>query len=195
MRRGIALRTNTDVSSSIQIRAIEDVNLVEEDIVAIYRTGFALPPYNEPPKMADMFGERLLGSHTSRAGFECIGAFRKEELIGFPCGYHSSPGQYWHDLVRHAFAPEVAAEWMDDAFEFVELTLLPVLQGGGVDSRLHDELIRHRNERIAIATTVRNNNPAYDFYLRRGCQSLRDDFTFPGIAEPQVITGCRLVPV
>ena len=120
------------MSSSIQIRAIEDVNLVDENIVAIYRTVFASMPYNKPPKMADMF---------------------------------------------------------------VELAVLPGFQGSGVDSRLHDELIRRRNERTAIATTVRDNTPAYDFCLRRGWQSLRDDFTFPGIAEPQVIIGSRILPV
>ena len=180
------------MAREIEISTIRDIESVHRQIVDIYRTVFALPPYCEPPEMADAFGDRLLDEHAGRDGFRCLLAFHDGQPIGFAYGYHSAPGQFWHDIVRQALEPEVAAEWMDDAFEFVELAVLPDFQGSGTGSRLHDELLANLSERIAIATTVRDNNPALKFYLRRGWESLRDDFYFPGVQIPQVIIGRTL---
>ncbi len=182
------------MTSEIKIRAIPDIAQVHTHIVDIYRTVFALPPYSEPPEMADAFRQRLLDEHARRDGFRFLVALHDSRMIGFAYGYHSAPGQFWHDNVREALDQNVAADWMEDAFEFVELAVLPNYQGSGTGSRLQEELLHDLPERTAIATTVRDDNPALGFYLRRGWKPLRDDFYFPGVEIPQVIIGRRLHP-
>ena len=75
--------------------------------------------------------------HTTNRGFTCRVALRTDgTLVGFGYGYTTTAGQWWHDLVRKALSPSVAADWMADAFELSEIHVLPTYQGQGVGHRI-----------------------------------------------------------
>jgi hypothetical protein len=75
------------MTADVRLHKSDDIQDVANEIVSIYRAVFARPPYNESLGMADAFA----------------------------CGYRSGEGQFWHDAVRAALAPDVAQAWMDNS--------------------------------------------------------------------------------
>ncbi len=176
----------------VEIRPVNDVPSVLDEVLGVYARAFAAPPYARAEDAVNQFAEILIERHIHRDDFRMVGAFSADQLVGLAYGYHGGPGQYWHDLVRLALGERLAGEWLDDAFELAEFAVLPAYQARGIGSRLHNALLSGIPYRTAIATTIRDNNPALDFYLRRGWVILRDDFRFPGAVHEQAIIGRAL---
>ena len=83
--------------------------------------------------------------HTERPGFRSVGGFAQtpqgEQLVGFGYGYLVAPGQWWHDQVHAALAPELAEQWLRGAFELSELHVRPAYQGLGAGRVLLHTLV------------------------------------------------------
>ncbi|MDP9365243.1 MAG: GNAT family N-acetyltransferase [Chloroflexota bacterium] len=165
-----------------------EVTAVQDQIAAIYRDAFSSPPDGEKPAAVASFVERL-PRHAARAGFRCAVARDGDWPLGFAYGYVGAPGQWWHDLVRAALSPTMAERWLDGAFEFTELAVVPSAQGGGIGGGLHDLLLSRTPSATALTTTPREGNPAVRFDRRRGWETLVDDFRFPGGTAPWLILG------
>lgn len=131
--------------------------------------------------------------HTSHRGFACRAAVRPDgTLVGFGYGYTTTAGQWWHDLVRKALSPAVAADWLADAFELSEMHVLPNYQGRGVGRRLLTSLAEGIPHRSMLLSTPDGDTRAFRLYRAMGFQDLARNYLFPGDARPFAVLGARL---
>jgi GNAT superfamily N-acetyltransferase len=163
------------------------------DITSVYAAVFSGPPYRESPENVRGFRARLQ-SDTALDGFRFVVAQVGATPVGFAYGYASKPGQWWHEMVRRALGPDQAAVWLVDAFEFVELALLPANRGQGLGARLYDALFQGLPHQTALASTADLETDAMRLYRRRGWVVLRGGFVFPRSTLPYVILGLDLRP-
>jgi GNAT superfamily N-acetyltransferase len=181
------------VQTDSTIRHVDDVSQFRDQILTVYSAVFSQPPYNETAEqITDYAG--LFDKVSTRAGFRCVVALAGHRLTGFAYGYRGEPGHSWYDMVGEHLGPEQSERWLSDAFEFVEFAVDPVAQGAGIGSRLHDALLAGLSYRTAVASTPAQDNPALDFYLKRGWKILRADFVFRSSDQPSAIIGLDLQP-
>ena len=59
-----------------------------------------------------------MGSHVTRRDFHAVASLDEHgRVLGFGYGYHSEPGQWWHDQVRGAMRREARGFWLANCFE------------------------------------------------------------------------------
>jgi ribosomal protein S18 acetylase RimI-like enzyme len=131
--------------------------------------------------------------HTANHGFACRAAVREDGvLVGFGYGYTTSPGQWWHDLVRRAMRPALTPEWLPDAFELSEMHVLPRQQGVGIGRRLLTSLADGIPHRSMLLSTPDADTRAFRLYRSLGFVDLARDYLFPGDARPFAVLGAHL---
>jgi ribosomal protein S18 acetylase RimI-like enzyme len=130
--------------------------------------------------------------HVSLAGFACRAAIIDDTLVGFGYGYTTSPGQWWHDLVRRALDRDAADEWLVDAFELSELHVLPEYQGIGIGRRLLTSLAVGIPHSAMLLSTPDSDTRAFRLYRDTGFVDLARNYLFPGDARPFAVLGARL---
>ncbi len=131
--------------------------------------------------------------HTAHAGFACRAALLEDDsLVGFGYGYTTSPGQWWHDLVRKALDRAQARQWLDNAFELSELHVLPSYQGYGTGRSLLIELAANLPHEAILLSTPDADTRAFRLYRDLGFVDLRRHYLFPGDARPFAVLGARL---
>ncbi|NLG72058.1 MAG: GNAT family N-acetyltransferase [Chloroflexi bacterium] len=165
----------------------------QQDVLDAYRQAFALPPYERIEADVISFTDTLR-RHSARDGFRFVAAVERPagNLIGFAYGYTSRPGQWWHDRVTAAMEPEIARQWLSDAFEFVELAVCPEHHGRGYGGRLHDALLEGLAHRTAVLSTMQAETSGLILYRHRGWVTLLENFLFPGLQHPYIIMGKAL---
>lgn len=157
------------------------------EAMAIYVVAMNYPSYAGAQRSVAAQG------HTVYDGFACRVAVRPDgRLVGFAYGYTSSPGQWWHDLVRRALTPQTAAEWLVDAFELSEMHVLPQYQGAGIGRRLLTSLAASIQHRAMLLSTPDADTRAFRLYRSLGFLDLARGHLFPGDARPFAILGARL---
>lgn len=170
--------------------APEEMQGFRKEILAIYQAAFSLPPYLETEASVQWFGDSF-SRHLHRPGFRgCVA--REEEsgrVVGFAYGYHSRPGQWWYTFVAKELQPEAIQRWLGDAFEFVELAVLPAYQGQGLGGRLHDQLLHDAPHRTAVLSTAQAETSALHLYRKRGWQILLSNVIFPANPMAYYILG------
>jgi ribosomal protein S18 acetylase RimI-like enzyme len=131
--------------------------------------------------------------HTQHVGFACRAALAEDgTLVGFGYGYRTSPGQWWHDLVRRALTREGAQMWLDDAFELSELHVLPDLHGAGIGRSLLLQLSGDVAESAMLLSTPDRDTRAFRLYRDTGFVDLARNYLFPGDSRPFAVLGARL---
>jgi ribosomal protein S18 acetylase RimI-like enzyme len=162
-----------------------------ETVIGIYAAAM------RPP--ADQLAGRgaIMRNHATYPGFTCRFAQAPDgEVVGFCYGFHGSPGQWWHDVVRGALAKrsgeQVASAWFGDAFEIAEIHVHPDHQGRGVGRRAMRSLCEGRRERTAVLSTHDQPTAARHLYADLGFTDLIAGFEFPGGYERYAIVGARL---
>jgi len=163
-----------------------------DQLTALYRDVFSVAPYFEPPEAVAGFADRLR-QHAHRRDFRAVLALDGERLVGAAYGYRGEPGQWWHDVVRQVLAPEVAARWLRDSFEVVQIAVRPDAQGQGTGGRLHDALIGVVPNRTAVLTTSQLESPATYLYRSRGWTKLHHRLVFPGGSVQFSVYGLDLM--
>ncbi len=178
---------------TIQPYSAAETLAARDAICAVYAAAFAAPPYERGPASAAAFGDTLT-RHVGRQAFSCrvVRAGWRGEIVGFAYGYRSAPGQWWHDLVARALGPDGSRQWLADAFELVELALLPAYQDQGIGGRLHDTLLAEVTQPVAVLSTRQEETAALALYRNRGWIDLRRDFHFSGGSAPWLIMGLDL---
>lgn len=132
-------------------------------------------------------------AHTRLPGYRATAAFSERgELTGFGYGYTSRPGQWWHDQVRAAAGPHLAALWLADAFELCEFHVAPPYQGQGIGRRLLLALAGVVAERRVLLSTPEGPTRAWRLYLGVGFEPLVRDYRFPGDGRLFAILGAGL---
>jgi ribosomal protein S18 acetylase RimI-like enzyme len=145
------------------------------DLVEVYRAAFTAAPYGEDESAVARFRDEQLPRHAERTGFRCVIARENEGVVGFAYGYTGRRGQWWTDYVAGRVPHELADEWLDGHFEFVELAVHPDHQRRGIGGALHDALLKDLPHDRALLSTWRVDTPARRLYLNRGWQVLAEE--------------------
>jgi ribosomal protein S18 acetylase RimI-like enzyme len=131
--------------------------------------------------------------HTRNAGFACRAAVTNDgQFVGFGYGYTTTPGQWWHDLVRRAMTADMAAEWLTDAFELSELHVLPEYQGFGIGRALLEHIAAELPHEVMLLSTPDADTRAFRMYRSTGFVDLARHYLFPGDARPFAVLGAQL---
>ena len=84
---------------------------------------------------------------------------------------------------------ELAEEWLDRHFEFVELAVDPIHQRRGIGGALHDALLQSLPHDRALLSTWQEERPARSLYLSRGwrivVQKLDESSSLLGLELPR----------
>ncbi|MEV7010987.1 GNAT family N-acetyltransferase [Streptosporangium sp. NPDC051022] len=173
-------------------RVSPDEFTAELDAVLDVYTAAMLPP-------ADQITGRkaIMRNHAAHTGFTCLFAERADgRPVGVAYGFHGEPGQWWHDIVRHALAErngEASARgWLGDALELAEIHVHPDYQGKGVGRAMVTGLCEDRRERTAVLSTRDQATAARHLYRSVGFVDLLTRFVFPGGYEHYAIVGATL---
>ncbi len=173
-----------------KISSIQAHGPLFEGAIAMYGEAFAQEPYSDPNRGAEI-RQRIREAHSRRPGFRFLVACAgPERVVGMAYGYHGTTGQWWHDTVAGALDPLVAAEWLGDSYELVEIAVHPAVQGQGIGAALIDELLAPRNETTCVLST-RTDSEAHRLYRRLGFEELKEmAFTVGGY--PFYVMGKKL---
>lgn len=171
----------------------EGAHSLRKEIVSVYGAAFSQPPYFEKDYQIRDF-EATLERHLKRPGFKAwiarVGP--QGSMVGFSYGYASRPGSWWYEHVARGMHQEVMAEWLIDAFELVELAVMPDWQGQGIGSRLLDTLLEGLTYHTAVLSTWPGTK-AEKLYLRRGWTPLLEGFSFITGGPKYSILGKKLL--
>jgi ribosomal protein S18 acetylase RimI-like enzyme len=130
--------------------------------------------------------------HAANPGFACrVAEDSAGKLLGFGYGYTTSPGQWWHDLVRRALASEDEG-WLTNAFELSEMHVLPAAQGVGIGRRVLETLAADIAHDAMLLSTPDAETRAFRLYRRLGFTDLARNYLFPGDSRPFAVLGSRL---
>lgn len=122
---------------------------------------------------------RFITRYARSSGFRGYVALLNNEVVGMGFGRQSLPGQWWHDKVAAHVGPNHPA--LQDAWELVDLAVLPGYQGHGIGTLLHNALQESQPcQRVLLSTEV-SNTGARRLYKRLGWSYLHPGFVFnPG---------------
>jgi GNAT superfamily N-acetyltransferase len=135
----------------------------------------------------------IVSAHLDRPGLRCVAATTEDgRLVGVAYGYLGEPGQWWHDQVSAALAPDVAATWLTGAFEVCELHVRPAEQGKGLGRALLERLLVGPPSHAAVLTTPDKETRARVFYRDAGWVDLLRGLMFPGDPRAFAVLGKRL---
>ena len=178
---------------AIKIQCLSPIEAISHHgpLAAIYRAVFSGPPYHESEEAIAAFPTHFT-RHAQNKDFRCVVARNGETIVGVAYGYASRPGQWWHDAITAELDDGTEKRWFRDAFEFVELAVLPDHQARGIGGRLHDELLAVVGQKTAVLSTLYAETAAFHLYRKRGWQTLHAPFCFPGGDNPYRIMGRRV---
>jgi GNAT superfamily N-acetyltransferase len=186
--------------TTAQIEVLDPAQLAaaSEALAAVYGAAFSQPPYNEPEEAAAFFAQilRRNAAHPP-AGFRCCvaSAAASGGFVGFGYGFTYGPGTSRYDVLAKALAPEppkIAARWLDDAFDLIELAVHPSAQGQGIGAALHDALLEGQPHRTAVLTAYDGETVAMRLYRSRGWAPISGRMFFPGGTQPHLVLGLDL---
>lgn len=157
------------------------------DAMRIYATAMGYPKHAADQRAV------TARRHADNHGFASRAAVLPDgTLVGFGYGYTTTPGQWWHDLVKRALGKELARQWLVDAFELSELHVLPEYQGLGTGRDLLVELAAGIPHSAMVLSTPDSDTRAFRLYRSAGFVDLRRHYLFPGDARPFAVLGARL---
>jgi len=164
----------------------------KSQIAWVYGEAFGPPPYNRTSLHVQAFADTL-ETHVWRYDYRCIVARNEHgEMVGFTYGYTAGRGQWWYDVVVRGMDRGMAQRWMRDAYEFVELAVIPAAQGLGIGRLLHNAALTGLPHETAVLSTIQEHTLAQDMYRRYGWVDLMANYIFPGVPEPYLIMGIDL---
>ncbi|WP_212825868.1 GNAT family N-acetyltransferase [Catellatospora sp. TT07R-123] len=137
-----------------------------------------------------------ISAHLRRPQFRAIAALSLQgHLLGFAYGYHSAPGQWWHDVVSSVLTDAQRTHWMTDCFEVVELHVRPSAQGHGLGEAQLRALLSMTRARTTLLSTPEADeraSRAWRLYRRTGFSDVCRHLLFPGDPRPFAILGNTL---
>ena len=152
-----------------------------DDVIAVYKAAF-LDVHEPDPVRAARDRAAHARRHFDRRDLRAVVALTPDDtIVGIAYGLPGRPGQWWHDVVTQALPEPVAAYWLSDCLEVVELHVLPEYQGRGIGRGLLRELLRDVPHRTAALSALEPpGSPARRLYASEGFVPLLSNFLFPG---------------
>jgi ribosomal protein S18 acetylase RimI-like enzyme len=179
----------------VRILPVEQLEEASDALASVYLAAFAEPPYFETEQGAASVAQAFLRHRANPAvGFRCCVAREPAggEFAGFIYGFAHAPGTRRYDLLQAQMPPELAADWLADAYDVVELAVAPDFRRQGIGGRLLDALLAGQPHRTAVLTTYDGETAAMRLYRARGWTAVMHGFRFPGGADEDVVLGLRL---
>ncbi len=137
-----------------------------------------------------------ISTHLRRKDFRAVASLADDgSLLGFGYGYHSEPGQWWHDQVHDALVEDERQRWLSSCFEVVELHVRPAAQGRGVGEGQLRTLLAQTKDRTALLSTPEADelaSRAWRLYRRMGFVDVARQLIFPGDPRPFGVLGKEL---
>jgi GNAT superfamily N-acetyltransferase len=163
-----------------------------DDVIEVYGDAMGY----RPEVLATRRG--YITTHLRRAGFRAVATLATDgSLVGFGYGYHSEPGQWWHDQVSAALEPSARKTWLVDCFEVVELHVRPAAHGHGLGTRQLSALLRMAEGATTLLSTPEgeeSTSRAWRLYRRFQFVDVLRDLTFPGDSRAFAVLG-RTLPL
>ncbi|WP_328406471.1 GNAT family N-acetyltransferase (plasmid) [Streptomyces sp. NBC_00390] len=162
-----------DTSDDVRITTVINSEGAEHalgEILPIYETVFAEPPYNEGPRDVADFLERFQRERVAR-GFRLVCAEQDGHPAGFAYGYPlQSVTTWWDGLLDAELEDPVTREDGHRTFVIMELAVLPDFRRRGLARHLHDGLVDNQEaERVTLAVRP-EAQPALALYGSLGYQ-------------------------
>lgn len=181
------------MKAHIQVVSPTEVESLQAELVEVYRRAFRERPYAKTPAEVEEFA-RNLPIHAGAAGFRLVVAVSPEKgrAVGFSYGRTAVKGQPWYEVVESVLRPAGLAGWLIDAYQMVEMAVMPAAQGQGIGGRLHDRLLEDLPHRRAVLTTMAAETAAYRLYASKGWRMLLEEFAVPHLPRPYRIMGLEL---
>lgn len=182
---------------------MEDVRLVRwsaaqtrarlDDVIRVYKAAF-LDFHETDPERAARDRAAHARRHTERPDMRTVVAITgADHVVGVVYALPGRRGQWWHDVVTAAVTPDVAADWLSDCLEIVELHVLPAYQGRGIGRALLRDLLGDAPQRTAALSALEPfGSRARRLYDSEGFQPLLSDFPFPGGDTRYAVLAKRL---
>ncbi|HZC25892.1 MAG TPA: GNAT family N-acetyltransferase [Actinopolymorphaceae bacterium] len=174
------------------LETVDQIHAVRTEVADVYGAAFGAAEYAAAGVDAAAFRDEQLPRHAERAGFRLVLARTAAGPVGFAYGYTGGPGQWWTERIRERIPAELAAEWLDGHFEFVELGVVPGAQRQGIGSAVHDALLDGLpHDRALLTTWMDDSRPARRLYRRKGWLALaqiEDDSMLLGLRLPRAAT-------
>lgn len=124
--------------------------------------------------------------HTVAA--DADGGASASRVVGYVYGYSSGEDQRYHRQLRDCLPHHLAARWLADCFELVELGVHPDCRREGVATALHDAILADVQHETAVLTTGVDNAAAHAFYDELGWIHVWEPFRFEG-GRPMTVLG------
>lgn len=157
-----------------------------DDLLAVYADAMDTDPWSARARRP------IVLAHLQRAGLRTVVAHEQDQLIGVAYGYLGERGQWWHDQVRRALDPRLAAHWLDSTFEVCELHVRRAHQGLGLGRELLDALLDDQPASTAVLSTPDAETRARGFYRAAGWVDLVRHLVFPGDPREFAVLGLQL---
>jgi ribosomal protein S18 acetylase RimI-like enzyme len=158
-----------------------------DDVIEVYGDAMGY----RPEVLATRRG--YITTHLRRPGFRAVATLATDgSLIGFGYGYHSEPGQWWHDQVSAALEPAARKTWLSDCFEVVELHVRTAAHGHGLGSRQLAALLRMAEGATTLLSTPEDEESAsraWRLYRRFEFVDVLRNLTFPGDLRAFAVLG------
>lgn len=177
----------------IHLTSPNDLESLKADLLDIYREAFRVPPYSKSRTEVDEFVS-YLPIHSAQSGFHLIIAveIETEKTVGFCYGRTVTARLSWHDVVEPPLRSAGLSEWLKDAYQIVEMAVMPAAQGQGVGSRLHDRLLKGLSYSRAVLATMSADSVAYRLYLSKGWKVLLNELVVPNYPRSYRVMGLEL---
>ncbi|MFI5916230.1 GNAT family N-acetyltransferase [Dactylosporangium sp. NPDC051541] len=149
---------------------------VEPIYVAANTGRIAADPFSHP----DRFWQRLADMYSRAPGFDFVGGYVDDQLIGYAFGCTRTADRsvdIWKEI-RTALPGFPVPPETQPVFIFNEFAVDPTYQNRGYGRRIMDRLLGHRSELVANLF-VRPDNPARDHYRSWGWLKIAEKKPFP----------------
>ena len=139
--------------------------------INVYGEAFARPPYRDDDRGEEV-RQRMQEQHRQYPAFRSFCAVHSNgRVIGMIYGYRGARGQWWHDSVSAALAPDLRAAWLASCYELCEVAVAPAFQSFGIGRALIARLLEGCREDTCVLTT-RSDSRARDLYLKLGFEQI-----------------------
>lgn len=157
--------------------------LRRNEIADVYRAAFGLDE-----DQGDAFRDVSLINVQNYPGATVLIVEQSSSIIGFLYGYTYMPGHWWPDTVGPHLVSAGHGELLTNAFELLELAVLPQHQNTGCGSALLGKLLEttpHRH--VLLNTAADTNNRAIALYQRFGFRVLLEGFRYIEFGDKNLI--------
>ena len=159
----------------------DEIRSRSPEIIAIYRDAFSRLPYSKSVYEVDEFSDSLSQDAAHAVNLQFVAAVdpMNQRIAGFAYGRKVSAELPWCVTVSRYIDEGAREDWLSEAYQLVQIAVLPSHQRRGIGGALHDRLFERSPYHRAVLTTIDQESPARNFYQNRGWQIITRGIEVP----------------